>query len=72
LTMLKEVVEAAHERGIVHGSIKVSNVLVGGTARHPSLRLTDFGMQGGDARADLVGMNAVCEDLLRARHAKQV
>jgi eukaryotic-like serine/threonine-protein kinase len=55
----------AHARGIVHGGIGASNVLVSRRAAGAAVTVTDFGLRAGDAAGDDLALMALADDLLQ-------
>jgi serine/threonine protein kinase len=56
---------AAHACGIVHGSIRASNILVSRRADGPATIVTDFGMRAGDVAADDAALMELADELLK-------
>jgi len=61
---------AAHARGVVHGGIKASNILVARRAAGPAVTVTDFGMRAGDAAADDFALMKLADELLQPVDAR--
>jgi serine/threonine protein kinase len=61
---------AAHARGVVHGGIKASNILVVRRAAGPAVTVTDFGMRAGDVAADDQALMKLADELLQPLDAR--
>jgi tRNA A-37 threonylcarbamoyl transferase component Bud32 len=61
---------AAHARGVVHGGIKASNILVARCAAGPAISVTDFGLRAGDAAADDLALIKLADELLQSVDAR--
>jgi len=61
---------AAHARGVVHGGIKASNILVARRAAGPAVFVTDFGTRAGDAAADDLALMKLADQLLQPVDAR--
>ena len=65
LAAVSSVLGAAHARGVGHGGIKGSNILISARAAGPAITVTDFGMRAGDVAADNLALMKLADQLLQ-------
>ena len=65
LAHVRALLRAVHKRGVAHGAIKASNILVSRNPRGPAVTVTDFGMQPGDKSGDDLALMTLADELLQ-------
>jgi serine/threonine protein kinase len=70
LALVGSLLGAAHARGVVHGGIKASNILISKRLDGPTVSVTDFGMHAGDVSADDFALMRLADELLQPVDAR--